>query len=412
MSIKYEEVEFCKVRLEYLAPVEIVEQKREQALEEIFKESKKMTLKGFRKGTAGLDAVKMRFRKEIDESIKQKLIGQAVEDYTFETHAKTVFYPEVKTVQLKNNHFECSMIISKKPDFELKQYKGFEIPKPHVSQSSLEMIEKALQEIRVSNGDVKPYGADDFVQIGDKVTLDMKCEAQGKIVEEFTKEGALYEVGSGLYLDIDDNIQGMTSGEERTFETVWDPETKEMAKFTIFVHMGVKTIPVALDDELAKKVGFESLDKLRTHLEGQVVSSITEQETKEIKQQIIQRLLAEHQFEVPTFLLDLQAEEICSKFGTQLSNVDADQKKKIYDRAKDMVRLSMIVDSIRQQEPESLFSEREVIDHIRNQLTLSGQDPEKFLAEALRSGRLTGIVAGLQDQAVFEWLVKNSKIVD
>lgn len=412
MSIKYEEVEFCKVRLEYFAPVETVEQKREQALEEIFKESKNMTLKGFRKGTAGLDAVKMRFRKEIDESIKQKLIGQALEDYTFETHAKTVFYPEIKTAQLKNNHFECSMIVLKKPDFELKQYKDFEIPKPHVEQSSLEMIEKALQEIRVSNGDVKPYGADDFVQIGDKVTLDMKCEAQGKVVEEFTKDGLLYEVGSGLYQDVDDNIQGMTAGEKRTFETVWDPETKEMAKFTIFVHMGIKNVPAALDDELAKKIGFESFDKLRSHLEGQVSSSVTEQETREIKQQIMQRLLDEHQFEVPTFLLDLQAQEICTKFGAQLSTLDADQKKKIYDRSKDMIKLSMIVDSIRQKEPETLFSEREVVEHIRNQLVISGQDSDKFLAENLKSGKLTGIVASLQDEAVFEWLIKNSKIVD
>lgn len=410
--LKYEEKEFCKVHLEYSPTTEIVEEKREQALNEVFKESKNITLKGFRKGKASVDAIKLHFRANIEENIKQKLISQAMDEYVFESKAKTIFYPQIISLSLRDNNFNCELVVLKQPDFTLNQYKDFEIPKPHISESASEMVEKALQTLRVQYGDVISYQEGDFVQVGDKVTLDMKCLTENKTIEEFTKEGVLYEVGSGLYRDIDDNILGMMPGEERYFNTVFDQNTGEKATFTIFVHMGVKTVPCALDDELAKKVGMEDFKQLRAYLDGESNKQVKNTETQQIQQQIVQRLLVNHDFEVPEFLINAESEQLAIKFGTKFNDLDDDTKVNIRTRAKDMVKLTLILNAIREQEPEMTYSESEIIEKLRTQLSSSGKDANKLLVEAQNSGQLAGMIAGIQHQATMEWLVSHSKIME
>lgn len=410
--ITYEEKEFCKVLVDYQAPIDVVKQKREQALEEIYKQSKSVAIKGFRKGKANMNAVKMHFHKQISDVTKQKLLSHALDEYVFESKAKTIFYPEIKSVQLNDNQFHCQMLVMKKPSFELKQYKGFEIPRPHLEMTAPAMVEKALQQLRTEHGDVQPYREGEFVQVGDKVTLDMKCVAGDKVIEEFTKEGVLYEVGSGLYQDIDDNILGMIPGEERVFETLFDKEAGTKATFTVLVHMGVKSIPCSLDDDFAQKLGIETFDKLRHQLDGQAVQEMKNQEQKAIEQQIVQRLLAEHSFEVPQFLLDVESEKIAAQFNVKFANLDETVRNNIRVRAKDMVKLSMIMDSIRETEQETSFSESEMLNYMRNQWRAAGTDPEKMIVEAEKSGQLYGIVASLQHKATMEWLANNSKIID
>lgn len=411
MQIQVEEREPCKVSVTYVADPEKVLAKRTEVIDQIFDEASKAVVPGYRKGKAPLEAVKMRYRKNIEDQTRQRLLVSAEEEILFETKLKTLFSTQIVRTNLQDSRFECELLFFKKPTFELKTYKGLKVPKPHSPKSQPELAEQMLQELRVKYGDVVPFAESDLVQTTDKITMDVKCVAEGKVVSELTKEGIFYTVGQGFYHEFDDNILGMKTGEEKSFEVIWDSQTKEKATFSVKVHMGVKMVPAPLDDSFAQKIGVESFDKLRDEVDSAAAKKIKDFEQNSIHGQIISQLMTSHQIEVPTWLVAMDAQQLAMQHGLKWNEIEADSRKALETKALERLKLTLIMDAIREAEPETQFSNSEILEVVRSRVAQQGQDPDKFVVELQRSGRLFGVVAALQQEATLEFLAKNSEIL-
>lgn len=411
MQIQVEEREPCKVSVTYVADPEKVLAKRTEVIDQIFDEASKAVVPGYRKGKAPLEAVKMRYRKNIEDQTRQRLLVSAEEEILFETKLKTLFSTQIVRTNLQDSRFECELLFFKKPTFELKTYKGLKVPKPHSPKSQPELAEQMLQELRVKYGDVVPFAESDLVQTTDKITMDVKCVAEGKVVSELTKEGIFYTVGQGFYHEFDDNILGMKTGEEKSFEVIWDSQTKEKATFSVKVHMGVKMLPAPLDDSFAQKIGVESFDKLRDEVDSAAAKKIKDFEQNSIHGQIISQLMTSHQIEVPTWLVAMDAQQLAMQHGLKWNEIEADSRKALETKALERLKLTLIMDAIREAEPETQFSNSEILEVVRSRVAQQGQDPDKFVVELQRSGRLFGVVAALQQEATLEFLAKNSEIL-
>lgn len=412
MQIQVEEREPCKVSVTYVADPEKVLAKRTEVIDQIFDEASKAVVPGYRKGKAPLEAVKMRYRKNIEDQTRQRLLVSAEEEILFETKLKTLFSTQIVRTNLQDSRFECELLFFKKPTFELKTYKGLKVLKPHSPKSQPELAEQMLQELRVKYGDVVPFAESDLVQTTDKITMDVKCVAEGKVVSELTKEGIFYTVGQGFYHEFDDNILGMKTGEEKSFEVIWDSQTKEKATFSVKVHMGVKMLPAPLDDSFAQKIGVESFDKLRDEVDSAAAKKIKDFEQNSIHGQIISQLMTSHQIEVPTWLVAMDAQQLAMQHGLKWNEIEADSRKALETKALERLKLTLIMDAIREAEPETQFSNSEILEVVRSRVAQQGQDPDKFVVELQRSGRLFGVVAALQQEATLEFLAKNTEIVE
>lgn len=412
MHIQVEEKEPGKVHVTYVADPEKVLAKRAEVIDEIYEQTTKLVVPGYRKGKAPLEAVKLRYRKNIEDQTRQKLLVSAEEEILFETKMKTLFSTQVLSLDLHDSRFECQLLFFKKPTVELKQYKGLKVPKPHLPKTQPELTEQMLQELRVKYGDVVPFAETDTVQTGDKITMDVKCVAEGKTVEELTKNGIFYTVGQGFYHEFDENIIGMQTSQEKTFEVLWDSQTKEKATFTVKVHMGVKTLPAPLDDSFAQKLGVETFDKLREEVSSAAAGKIRDYERDAIHTQIIAQLMASHQIEVPAWLVTMDAQQLAMQHGLKWAEIDPESKKALENKAVDRLKLTLIMDAIREVEPETQFSNKEILDVVRARVAQQGQDPDKFVVEMQKTGRLIGVVAALQQEATLEFLAKNTELIE
>ena len=223
------------------------------------------------------------------------------------------------------------------------------------------------------------------------------------------KEGELYTVGSNLLPEFDDNILGMKPDEERKFPTLISGKRTEI---NIKLHMGVKTLPAILDDELAKKVGQESLAKLRENVFGAATAKLKQYEEAMTAEQIKKRLIQGHDFEVPSWLVGMEAQHIALNEGIKWEEI-TDEAKAVYEsRARDSVKLSLILDSIRLAEPETQLSDSEIAKYLEYRIASQGKDPAKVLAEAEKNGSLIGIVAAMRNEYAIHWLVEHSKVVE
>lgn len=413
MSIQVAENEFCKLEVHYIADPEKVKAKRREAVKQL----KKANIPGFRPGKASDQAILNSMKKQIDDWMKRELVSEAYDDILFETKAKPIGYPQVNKAELHDSEFWCSLTILKKPEFELQKYTGFEIPKPHQTFTQMEIVEQMLQELRLQHGDVAPYGEKDFVQVGDKITLDFTCTVDGQIFDGATRTGILYRVGDNAFPEFDDNICGMSAGEERDFDVLFGDAVPEelkskKASFHVKVHMGMKTIPCALDDTLAQKVNIESYQKLRELVEGTATNRLQATVHHNVSQQVIKNLLAEHNFNCPEWLVNIEAQQLAAQTGMTWKDLTQEQRQIFTTQASDNVKLSLILDTIREKNPEAVFTDAELVNVLKQRLVSRGQDPEKTLVEAQKNGSIMGMLASLRNEATLQWLVEQSKIVE
>jgi trigger factor len=405
MTLQCEEVEFCKLNIHYVAEATKVTSKRKEAVAQF----RKIQIPGYRAGRAPDYAIETKLKKQIEEWMKRELIAEAYDDILFETKIKPIGYPQVNKIELRDNDFWCDLTVLKKPAVELKQYKGFELPKPHQEYTVDEMVERMLQELREQHGEVSPYSASDFVQLGDKITLDVKIVEGETARTDLDKDGDLYHVGDKMFADFDDNIFGMSAGEERTFPIDLGGKTGQA---TVKVHMGMRNIPAALDDTLAQKVGFESCDKLREVAKGIATGKLKEHENQELSQQIVRKLVELHEFEMPSWLISMEAQQLAAQSKLKWTDLEDEHKEMFLGRARNNVKLALIMDEIKEREPEAFFSDMELLNVVRQRVAGMGQDPEKFLVEAERDGRLLGLLAALRNEATLQWLVTQSKVIE
>lgn len=414
MQIEAEETEYCKLHVKYQGDPEIVKEKRQEAVKQL----KNVQIPGFRKGKAPDYAIKAKCKKQIQNYINQFMVSQAYDDVQFEKNIKPIGEPNILNYSLEGNKFTCEMDVFHKPEIELKEYKGFEIPKPDIERDPTIQVQQTLQALREKYGDVAPYDDGDFVEKNDQITLDVVGAIDGEQVDEFTIEGQLHTVGESKLPGFDDSILGMTPGEEREFEVEYPSDQGDerfrgkAISFKVTIHMGMKKKPCPLDDSLAQKLGVETLDQLNEELKKIAKANIEVQEKKQIGEQIKKRLVAAHDFQVPDWLLKMEGQYLAAMQNVDWKKLTDEQRDEFLNQGVDNVKLSLILDSIREEEPDAVLSDQEALEAVKQQARASGQDPEQFIINSQNNGRLLGFVSAMKDQFTIQFLTDNCKVVE
>ena len=131
MQITKNETEYCKVSIAYMADEDTVKQNRTKILNKM----RKLPVPGFRPGKATDYALRVHYKKEIENNLRQEMLNHANGDILFETKIEPIGQPDVKAISLEGNNFSCELNYLRKPSFDLKQYKELEIPTPHMNET-------------------------------------------------------------------------------------------------------------------------------------------------------------------------------------------------------------------------------------------------------------------------------------
>ncbi len=398
-QIQTEELEDFKLKVVYTADKEVVQQKNKEALNQL----RKMNVPGFRPGKATDLALKVKFKDRINQWVQAEMITEANDDILFETKIRPIGRPKVESVSLNGTVFKYEAIYNKKPEFELSEYKGLEIPEPHLEKSVEDKIAEYTQSLREKHGEVQPYGDNDFVQAGDSVTLEYELSNGDK------EEGKLYEVGSNLFKEFDENLYGMTAGETREFVIQID-DKPVTAKVT--VHMGLKKTPCALDESLAQRCGVASLEEVTNSIKIIAENQTKAERNEKLVNQVKLQLLEKNIFEVPKWLALQEAEFVARQQGLVYAELDEEVQNKILTQARDNVRFTLIIDSIKRVENDVELSTQEAINGVRQNLSQRGVgNVEAFLQKADKEGQLLGFVEKMKNDYAIQWLVDNAKVI-
>jgi len=195
--LRINELEYCKLEVEYTAEAELVRSRRDAILTEL-KNNKTFKIPGFRPGKASKEAIFQHRKGAIKQQLISELSQEGYTDFLFENKVKPLFNPMITSCDLVGDKFWCNMTVLKSPDFELAEYKGLSIAQPALERTLEEDVAETLEGIRQQNGEMNPYGDDDVVEANDILTVSIEGQKQNgdvwTTIPELTKDGMLVYV--------------------------------------------------------------------------------------------------------------------------------------------------------------------------------------------------------------------------
>ncbi len=404
--LRINELEYCKLEVEYTAEAELVRSRRDAILTEL-KNNKTFKIPGFRPGKASKEAIFQHRKGAIKQQLISELSQEGYTDFLFENKVKPLFNPMITSCDLVGDKFWCNMTVLKSPDFELAEYKGLSIAQPALERTLEEDVAETLEGIRQQNGEMNPYGDDDVVEANDILTVSIEGQKQNgdvwTTIPELTKDGMLVYVNKMPALQ--EHLLGMKVAEVKEFQFSRDQaevlfeglkDDLNGVKFLVNIFMGLKVKPGPLDDALAVKVGAASLDELVKNVTQAVVDRRNEHLKYLGQQEVIKQLVETNKdFKIPSWLLDEEVRHLATK-EMNLSPEELESK------ADSQVRLSFVLSAIRDKEPNLSFSDQEILNGLRGKVESQGQQWNAFLHHADQNKSLPKIVAGLRDSITLD----------
>jgi len=162
---------------------------------------------------------------------------------------------------------------------------------------------------------------------GDQVIIDFAGSVDGVVFDGGTGEDMAVEIGSGqLIPGFEDQLVGTKVGDEKVLKVTFPDEYPvenlkgKPAEFAVTVKE--LKIPAAskIDDEFAKSLGLESLDKLKELMKDQVEQEHNGLTRTYMKRKLLDQLAASHDFDVPPTMVEAEFGQIWQQLEHEASH--------------------------------------------------------------------------------------------
>ncbi len=405
MEIQVKELEYCKMNVSCIFNSEEIKAKKSEIVK-IFKDA---PIPGFRKGKATAQVIQHYYKNQIEESLKRALSEEAYHQSIFENQFKPIGSPQFIESFLQPASFSCQFIVHKRPDFELQDFRSWEIPEPHKDFTQDSIYQKMVEELRNINGDRVPFTEDNFVEMGDLASVSYDAYVDGVKKEEYCSNGSeVIGVGTTQLPEFDSGLLGMKSGDSREFDVTTNGVT---IRFNVKMNMGIKVVPMAFDEALAKKLGKESLEELDNEVKAKSFE-IFENRSKSLKNMALNnKIVASHDFAIPDWLSLAEA-----KFSLQgklnWDSLTEEVKSKHIEQAAKNIKFSLVLEKIRDNEPEAQLSDVELMNFARNYLNnFSKTSVEDLIKNLNGTGQLQVLLNKIKDEHTLDFLTKTVKFI-
>jgi trigger factor len=231
---------------------------------------RKASVPGFRPGKAPESAVRARFGEDIEHELKEHLAGKLLgEVFDGEAGLQPITHPEVSDATFDEaGGFRLKAEMELRPRFELPPFDGYQLPEVSLAVSDAE-IAAELESVAEEHAAWEP--ADDEAGAdGMLVEADLHGQMEGSDQEPYDEKGARFVIGHGTVPPpINEALQGVRVGEQRIAERRFPDDDADQrragktVRYTIEVTALKRKVRPAIDDELARTLGFDALDGLR-----------------------------------------------------------------------------------------------------------------------------------------------------
>lgn len=411
--------------------IELTEQEVKKHIDSFFKDLAKNRIPGFRPGRAPRKVLERNFGgheaiyAEITSDMVNEVLPLALDskDVIFIDDPKLVDEKVESVEDGKPYTFEVYGEVA--PKLTLTSVEPVEIEMPPATATD-EEIEAQLESLRDYYYEFEEV--DRAAEEGDYVMMSIDAKADGVAVDALNSPSRLVELGSdALPKELTDQVLGMKKDETKEFDFEVAEDDEQLADFkgkTIHAEVTVSKVQTkelpTLDEEFAKRIGFDTLEQTREEIANQI-NTQRERQLPELKERRCVEAIAKRiEGEIPESYINYSRDEVLREFFNNLQSagitfdqflaqrgISADEfRADLDDEAKENAEQSLALDA--------LFEARgmELTDADIDEQFQVVDDPAAARKSWEESGRMSLLREGIRRSKAAQWLIDNAIVTE
>ena len=332
---------------------------------EIKKIAPQVRMPGFRPGKVPANLVKKMHGEALHGQVVNDTIRESVDTLIRNEALRPAMQPEIGLNEDYEQGKDAAITVSLEvlPTIEAPSTDGLKLEKLVVPVTDAQ-IEEALGNIASQKKSYKDAPKTKKAATSDQLIIDFVGKLDGIEFEGGKAEDAALVLGSNTFIPgFEDQLVGVKAGQEKTI-TVTFPENYQAehlagkeATFDITVKAVKVETETALDEDFAKSLGLDSLDKLKEIMKGQLEQQTAGLTRTQMKRQLLDQLAAGHSFEVPGTMVEAEFQQIWAQLQQEAARDEnpeealkqiEDEKDEYRSIAERRVRLGLLLSEIGQ----------------------------------------------------------------
>ena len=397
----------------------------------------KVRINGFRPGKVPVSHLK----KVYGRSVMAETIDQTIRDtnskiftdrgFRLATEPKVTMPTEQKEVEeilSGKSDLTYTVAIEVVPVIVLADFKSFKVEKPVAEVTDAE-IDDAVKRIADQNKTFAARGEGAKAESGDRVTVSFKGTIDGTPFDGGTAENIPVTIGSNTFIPgFEEQLIGIAAGETRTLKVTFPANygntqlAGKPAEFATTASLIEAPQETVINDEFAKTLGLESLDKLKDAARERISAEFAGATRQRVKRILLDALDEAHRFDAPPSLVD---EEFKLMWDSIKSEMEANGKtfadegtteeaateeyRKIADRR---VRLGLVLSEIGQKNKITVTDDevgRAVIERARQ---MPGREKEVWDFYRNNANALAQLRAPIYEDKVVDFILELATVTE
>jgi trigger factor len=396
----------------------------------------KVRINGFRPGKVPVQHLRKVYGKSFMAEVVNEILSNSTREILSDRGEKAAMQPEVVMTEDEKEaekilaggaDFEFKLNYEVIPAIEIKDFSGIKVTRQvyDVPEADIE------EQVRKVTADAREYEVKKGkAELWDKVTIDYVGKVDGVAFDGGTAEDSGLVLGSGQFIPgFEHQLIGAKAGEEKTVSLTF-PETYQAthlagkdATFDVKVKEVSKPDSTEINDDVAKKLGLESADRLREIIRGQIESQFGQMTRQKVKRELLDALDGSYSFEAPSNLVEAEFNNIWNQVNRDLEaagrtfadeETTEEEARAEYQRlAERRVRLGLVLAEIGEKAGVQVSDEemqRALFETVRRFPGNQQQEIYEFYRN--NPAALTNIRAPLFEEKVVDHLLSQISVTD
>ena len=428
LKVDIQNVGPCRKHVRVTVPRADIDHFSGEALKEIVDTA---AVPGFRKGRVPASLAQKRFKTDISNSVRQRVLMQSLEQLADENTLDPINEPDFDIESLTipdQGDFEYEFDVEVRPTFDLPEYGGLKIQRPirEVSEKDLDAyLNRFLTQYAVNESHNGPAEPNDFVVAA----------------VEFTKDGSPFRKISSVELQLkpvirfrDTEIQGFdqlmagaVAGTEKQVEVTISTEAEQVEmrgeKLNASIIVGeVRRLKVPeLNSAFFERIGYHDLVALRDEIKGMLQRQVVYEQRQSVRKQVIEKITESASWELPEQLVRKQTENALRRevlemeqagFTTQQIMARENQlRQNAITTTRQALKEHFVLDKIAEHEKIEV-TPVDIESEIQMMAIQRGENPRRVRARLIKSGVIENLEAQIRERKAVDVVLKSAVFED
>ncbi len=425
LEVEITDVGPCKKHVRVVVPRADIDAIHKDAVGEIVNNAQ---VPGFRPGRVPRELAEKRFKKELGDQVREKVLMESLEQLSEEHELDAINEPNlnVEAIEIpEEGDFEYEFDVEVRPDFELPEYTGLTIDKPVRDITDTE-VDEYLQQFMSQYGDLETF--EGKAEVGQYLEVGFVFKHGGEVLARLPHD-TIHLKPTLRFQDAeltgcDELLAGVLAGESRSTQLTISSEAAnvELRGETVDVEIKVQEVKTLqmpeLNKEFLQKIGAESEEDLRKQVREMLERQVSYDQRQSARRQVLEKITDSAEWDLPESLVRRQVENALRREILEMQQAGFNSQE---IRARENELRQHAVTTTRQALKEHFVLDRIAVKEeietepadVDMEITMmaiqQGENPRRLRARLEKSGMIENLTAQIRERKAIEYVLSKAE---